>query len=78
MYIPPSLVENANATCGSCRLPGGPGHSLLRGDDVPVETLKALCLHTQIGLQLDPKKTEPILEKWEQSPPPATAGTEQD
>lgn len=45
---------------------------------MPVEALIRLCLHTQIGLQLVPKRPEPILEKWEQPPPPATAGTDQD
>lgn len=44
---------------------------------MPVEALIPPCLHTWIGLQLAPKRPEPILEKWEQ-PPPATEGTEQD
>lgn len=56
---------------------GAAGHRLLGGDDVPVEALIPPCLHTQIGLQIDPKRPEPILEKWEQLPPPAIEGTDQ-
>lgn len=45
---------------------------------MPAEALITLCLHTQIGLQLHPQRPEPILEKWEQLPPPAIEGTDQD
>lgn len=52
-----SLVENTNATCPCCRLPGRLGHSLLGGDDVHMQALIPLCLHTGIGFQLIPQET---------------------